>query len=52
MEVVHRETGLFVEERDVDVMVDYMIKLLENPKQAEKWSGRVEKESSNILQLK
>jgi colanic acid/amylovoran biosynthesis glycosyltransferase len=34
--VVHRETGFLVEERDVDAMAKYMIKLLEDPEQAEK----------------
>ncbi|MFC1792147.1 glycosyltransferase [Planctomycetota bacterium] len=34
--VVHGETGFLVAERDVDAMAEYMAKLLENPKQAEK----------------
>jgi glycosyltransferase involved in cell wall biosynthesis len=40
--VVHGETGFLVEERDIDAMAEYMIKMLENPKQAEKmgWAGR------------
>ena len=33
--VVHGETGFLVEERDIDAMAEYMVKLLENPKQAE-----------------
>jgi colanic acid/amylovoran biosynthesis glycosyltransferase len=34
--VVHGETGFLVEERDIDAMADYMLKLIENPKLAEK----------------
>jgi len=34
--VVHGETGFLVEERDVDAMAEYMERLLENPKQAER----------------
>lgn len=41
--VVHGETGFLVEERDVDAMADYMLKLLENPKLAEKM-GRAGRE--------
>ena len=41
--VVHGETGFLVDERDVDAMAEYMIKLLEKPKQAEKM-GRAGRE--------
>jgi glycosyltransferase involved in cell wall biosynthesis len=41
--IVHGETGFLVEERDVDAMADYMLKLLESPKLAEKM-GRAGRE--------
>jgi len=41
--IVHGETGFLVEERDIDAMADYMLKLLEDPKLAEEM-GRAGRE--------